>query len=450
MHTTPQVSVLLLAQNEEATIARVVHEAQEAIAACGVSFEILVMDGGSSDNTWTQAKQAGAKVFLQKRIGYGGALREGFLNCQGEYIITFDADGSHSPTDIQQLWMAREKADIIVASRFVPGGKTQAPRHRKLLSGFLNAVFTRVLDVPVRDISSGYRLYRRQILTPDRYHSEDFNILPEVLIRAYADGYSVAEVPLHYHPREAGASKVSLLKFARSYIETLYEMWVLRNSVDSADYDHRAYDSIIPLQRYWQRKRYAHVTGFLDVRLPTLDIGCGSSRIIQHMPNSVAFDLALRKLRFLKQTNPLRVQGSTFALPFPDSSFAQAVHSQVLEHIPFDPVIFHELNRVLKPGGILVVGTPDYGRVWWPIIEYFYGKILPNAYADEHITHYTKPLLVDILAEFNFRTLAYRYICGGELIVKAEKVGEVTSQQRQDYLGRLPKALSPLAFTTCQ
>jgi hypothetical protein len=82
---------------------------------------------------------------------------------------------------------------------------------------------------------------------------------------------------------------------------------------------------------------------------------------------------------------------------------------------------------VLKVGGTLVCGTPDYGRPWWPITEFFYKLILPNAYADEHITHYTKASLTAILAECGFRCLAYRYICGGELIIKARKIEDLAS-----------------------
>ncbi len=422
MTPLPLISVILLTRNEGEAISLLLRETEDILKELKLTFEIIVIDAGSTDDTWSKAEALGARVHLQKRIGYGGALREGFLLARGEFIITFDADGSHSPKSIKALWNARHQGDIVVGSRFVAEGDTAAPFFRKILSLVLNKTFRTLLHVPVQDVSSGYRLYRASLLTPEQYRSEDFNILEEILIRAYADGFSVAEVPIHYLPRKGGYSKVSFIKFLWSYLHTLYELWILRNSVESADYDHRAYYSWIPLQRYWQRRRHALVTGFLRSNQSTLDIGCGSSKIIQDMPKAVAMDLAFRKLRYLKKTNPHRVQASTFSLPFANESFQQIVHSQVLEHIPFDKVIFQELFRVLKPHGTLVVGTPDYGRIWWPIIEFFYGKLLPNAYADEHITHYTKQMLIDTLAEYGFRTLEYRYICGGELIVRAVKV----------------------------
>ena len=97
------------------------------------------------------------------------------------------------------------------------------------------------------------------------------------------------------------------------------------------------------------------------------------------------------------------------------------IHSQVIEHIPFHESIFSELRRVLKRGGLLILGTPDYGRVWWPIIEFFYDKIIPQGYAQEHITHYSRDDIERLLARFGFDVVTHYYICGGELIVKAVK-----------------------------
>lgn len=200
-------------------------------------------------------------------------------------------------------------------------------------------------------------------------------------------------------------------------------MWLLRNSIESADYDDRAFNSRIPLQRYWQRKRFRIVLGYLESDRRTIDIGCGSSRIIQNLPNAVAVDVSLPKLRYLKPTNPWRVQASTFSLPFRSGTFDQCILSQVLEHIPHRHLVFEELNRVLRPGGILVIGTPDYGRIWWTMIEFCYKNMLPNAYGDEHITQYTRESLSKHLILHGFEILEYDYIAGGELIMKAKKTG---------------------------
>src|SRR2546423_1384677 len=80
----------------------------------------------------------------------------------------------------------------------------------------------------------------------------DFAALPEILVRLYAEGYRVAEMPFQFAPDGSKRAQVRFVGFAWSYLKTLWRLWRLRNSIQSADYDHRAFDSIIPLQRYWQ------------------------------------------------------------------------------------------------------------------------------------------------------------------------------------------------------
>jgi SAM-dependent methyltransferase len=220
---------------------------------------------------------------------------------------------------------------------------------------------------------------------------------------------------------------VRLLHFAWAYLTTLLRMWQLRNSVASADYDHRAFDSPIWLQRYWQRTRHRIVLDYLaEAGLPpgaaVLDIGCGSSRIIQALPEAVGLDVLLPKLRFLRGRGhrPL-VQASTFALPFPDGAFQAVISSEVIEHVPDVPPLFEEMTRVLAPGGTLILGTPDYGRRLWWILEWLYGKILPGAYAEEHITHFTRASLAERLASLGYAVQALRYVGSCEMIFRATR-----------------------------
>jgi hypothetical protein len=79
----------------------------------------------------------------------------------------------------------------------------------------------------------------------------------------------------------------------------------------------------------------------------------------------------------------------------------------------------------LKTGGTLVIGTPDYGRVQWRIIERLYKILLPSGYGDEHITQYTRQLLTEELAEAGFGIVRYRYILGAELIIQCIKREEI-------------------------
>jgi len=223
--------------------------------------------------------------------------------------------------------------------------------------------------------------------------------------------------------RHEGKTKAKLAKFAISYFMTLKSLWSLRNSIASADYDERAFDSKIPLQRYWQRKRYNVAMGFLDTRENILDVGCGTSRIIQTLPNAIALDVSFPRLRYLKKTNKLLANASIKSLPFKDRSFQTVICSGVIEHIKKDDAIFDELKRVLKKDGVLIIATPDYAKITWNVIEGLYNFVLGNAYGDkyEYISHYTHNELHKKLSFSGFDIDKTEYVCNSELIIKAVK-----------------------------
>lgn len=324
--------------------------------------------------------------------------------------------------ELPRLWAARAPGAVVVLE-----AASETPDHR--WRGALSRSFVRVLGIPLASCGllgallppEIVRILSQKLRCPPAHQKARISEQPsliELCVHAYAEGYAI---------RSAGqlaALRSNVAEDARGFFRLAARLWTLRNSVESADYDHRAFSSAIPLQRYWQRRRHRIILGYLRGRGAILDVGCGSSRIIQTLPEAVAFDYAARKLRYLRPTNRLRVRGSTHALPFATAVFDQVIHSQVLEHVPYDEGIFREVNRVMKIGGTFVVGTPDYGRIWWPITEYCYQKVLPNAYADEHITHYTFPSLSEVLIRHGFKVLDHAYICGGELIMQTEKIAE--------------------------
>lgn len=418
-----ELSLAIPTLDEEGSIAVVVQGCRRVCEALGVSYEILVVDGGSGDATAERAEQAGARVIRQKRPGYGAALREAFAQARGRYVATLDSDLSHPPDVLKLLYRNRDRADLLIASRFVRGGLAIMPLHRRLLSLVLNRVFSRVLAVPVADLSSGFRLYRRDMLSRLEARHDDFSFLQEILVAAYVAGYSVHEVPFHYFPRLSGSSKARIFEFGISYLKLLRRSSQVRRSTESADYDERAYFSWVLPQRWWQRWRYRIVTRWADRVGKVVDIGCGSSRIFEALPGAVGLDRDMSKLRYRRSLgNPL-VRASLERLPLPDAHFDQVICSQVIEHVPDDDRIFSEFDRVLKPGGSLVLGTPDYDRWQWVFVEWVYGWALPGAYAHEHITHYTFDSLRRRLAEHGFEIEDHRYVFQGELILRARKRG---------------------------
>ncbi|MBI1785095.1 glycosyltransferase family 2 protein [Candidatus Sumerlaeota bacterium] len=223
-----QLTVVIPALNEAGNIGELIVRCKATLAKEKIDGEIIVVDGGSADGTADEARDAGAEVVVQQTPGYGGALREGFSHAHSPYILTMDSDLSHEPEVIARLWEARERADVIIASRYVPGGRAEMSAFRAVLSRILNFIFTRALDIPVKDISSGFRLYRREVVKEIEFHAQDFDVLEEILILICNRGWSVTEIPFDYRPRREGKSHAKLFKFGVAYCRTLFKMRKLR------------------------------------------------------------------------------------------------------------------------------------------------------------------------------------------------------------------------------
>jgi glycosyltransferase involved in cell wall biosynthesis len=415
------LSIILPVVNESENLRQLVPRLNAVMQREGITSEIIVVDGGSADGTPETALELGARAVAERRRGYAGALETGFTEARGDYVLTLDADLSHEPAFAAKLWRARAEADIIIASRYARGGAAFAGAARIWLSRLLNLWMRRLLSMPVRDLSSGFRLYRREALQHLELTARNFEVIEEVLVKAYAQGFRIFEVPFTYFPRESGQSHARLLRFGLDLMRSSMDLWKLRNSINSADYDERAFYSLIPLQRYWQRRRHRITTSWARGSDRVLDIGCGSSVIIQSLNNAVGMDVSMGKLRFLRRRGIELVRGSAFALPFKDAIFDCIISSQVIEHIPYDAALFREIERLLQPGGRLIIGTPDYATLGWQIIEPLYGALLPGGYRDEHITHYTRESLTGILQGYGFVHEETAYVARSELIMRFRK-----------------------------
>ena len=418
-----ELSVIIPVLNESRNIGSLLKKIKSFLDKLNITYEIIIVDGGSKDGTVEIASRNSDKVIIQKESGFANALHEGFKAAQGETLLTLDADLSHPPDFIPKMLEKIKEAEIVVASRYTPGGNAEMAFLRYMLSRLANLFFQYGLSLPLRDITSGFRAYQRKVIDSIETQAKDFAILPEILIEAYAKGWQIREIPFHYAARRSGRSHLKMFKFALDYLKVFLGLWKKRNSLDFCDYDERGYYSRIFLQRYWQRKRYKIIMGFIERSGLMADLGCGSSKIIQDLPEAVALDLSIEKLRYIRKNNKYLIKANLTALPFKNEVFSCIVCSQVIEHVSEERLVFKEMTRILRPEGILVLGTPDYGKLSWWIIEFFYGLLLPGGYKDKHVIRYTNLTLRKILESYNFKILAQKYICGSELIIKAKKKG---------------------------
>lgn len=347
---------------------------------------------------------------------YGDALRKAFGQAQGNTIFMADENLLLSRDYIAKIWKERTNAETVIASRYCPGSLAVMPRHHFLFSRFLNRAFKRILSLPVSDISTGLRLYHRSILKEIKLDSHDYDILLEILVKTYIHGYAIKEVPVAYRRKIASRNFSQNARLFFTFLATACKMWKLRNTIEACDYDERAYASPIFFQRYWQRKRHAIIVNAAANLPHVLDIGCGSSRILFTLPDAVGMDIDIKKIRYMRRYDNPVLCGSTFQLPFKNGTFDGVISSEVIEHVKKDESIWTEMRRVLKPGGTLILGTPDYGSKLWVFIEALYKKCAPGGYGDEHISHYDRNEIITTAARFGFQFQEIHYVFRSEMI----------------------------------
>lgn len=220
------LTVVVPTLNEEGSLRLVLPRLLETFKRLGIRGEVLVVDGRSKDATIAVAEAGGARVLTQTGRGLGGALREGILAAGSPWVAVVDADGSHPPEILADMWASRGGADLVIASRYVPGGSAVMGPVRQILSRSLNIVSRVVLDLPVHDASGGFRLYRAELARAAAAEAcaNDFTIQQELLVGILSRGGKVLEIPFRYEPRLDGASKASALKLAPAYVRMLLKL----------------------------------------------------------------------------------------------------------------------------------------------------------------------------------------------------------------------------------
>jgi glycosyltransferase involved in cell wall biosynthesis len=217
----PDLSVVLPTIDEAPNLRLLFPRLRRTLSKLGVSSEILVIDEGSTDGTPEIAREEGAVVVAQSEPGFGRAIRLGIEKARGRHIMTMDADGSHPPEALEDLWKAREGFDLVIGSRYIHGGSVETSPLRHLLSRVLHLFDAAALGLPVADGSSGLRLYRAAAVKALVLRCRNAAIQEEIIVKLLKNGGRLREVPFHYAPRAAGKSKVRILDSLASYLRML-------------------------------------------------------------------------------------------------------------------------------------------------------------------------------------------------------------------------------------
>jgi dolichol-phosphate mannosyltransferase len=222
-HTLVVMPTLNEYENIETALRRI------RIAAPGV--DILVVDDASPDGTAERAEVLAAElgqITVARRtgaVGLGSAYREGLqagLDRGYDVLVEMDADLSHDPGALPTLLAGiTSGADLAIGSRYVLGGDTvNWPRRRRALSRFGCWYARRMLALPARDVTSGFRAYRSWLLEAidlGSVRTPGYGFQIEMVYRAARAGAAIAEVPIHFRDREAGESKMSTSVVAEAF-----------------------------------------------------------------------------------------------------------------------------------------------------------------------------------------------------------------------------------------
>jgi dolichol-phosphate mannosyltransferase len=212
------VLVVVPTYNERDNLEPIVRRLRAAVPAC----DVLVADDRSPDGTGDLADQLAAAdphvhvLHRAAKQGLGAAYLAGFawgLERGYDVLVEMDADGSHQPEQLPTLLGALEHADLVLGSRWVPGGKVvNWPLHRKLISVGGTTYARLALGVPIRDVTGGYRAFRAGTLRALDLHdvaSQGYCFQIDLAWRAVQRGLKVVEVPITFVERERGESKMS-------------------------------------------------------------------------------------------------------------------------------------------------------------------------------------------------------------------------------------------------
>lgn len=230
----PRVTVVVPTYNERPNLPDLVRR----VLALGANYAVLVVDDGSPDGTGEIAEELAAAnpgrvavLHRPRKEGIGPAYLAGFrraLAGDADLVAQMDADHSHDPSDLAHLVAAAADADLVIGSRYVPGGGTEGwSAWRRWLSRGGGRYAQFVLGLGIADLTGGFKVWRRATLERLDFAAiaaDGYGFQIETTVRALRAGARVVEAPITFHERAAGRSKLS----RRIVVEAALLVWRLR------------------------------------------------------------------------------------------------------------------------------------------------------------------------------------------------------------------------------
>jgi len=258
-----KLSVVIPARNEEGSIAATVQALTAALGREDIPYEILIVDDASTDGTADEVgrlAEGDADVrYLRSpyRNGFGFAVRAGLEAFTGDAVAIVMADGSDDPDDLVAYHRLLSAGyDCAFGSRFMPGAKvTDYPRFKLAVNRVVNLGIRLLFGHGYNDTTNAFKAYRREVITNVQpLLSQHFNLTVEIPLKAVVRGFSYAVVPIRWHGRKQGTSKLRLEEMGSRYLFIVL-MVFLEHHLSRGDY--RRLDSPAAPRGRWRAGRPA-------------------------------------------------------------------------------------------------------------------------------------------------------------------------------------------------
>lgn len=226
-----KISVIMPAYNESERIVFGIEETVKTFQDFGCRWELIVMDDGSSDDTYAKAcgliKKYPQNLIVKKtplNIGKGGAIKEAFQCVSGAYAVFIDADLDLHPAQIENLFniMELDNADVVIGSKLHPNSKVDYPLFRRMVSLLYYILVRLLFNLPCHDTQTGLKLFKAKVLQDvlPRIMIKKFAFDLEILVNAHHLGYKITEAPIVLISQR-GYGRIGLEAVFKTLLDTL-------------------------------------------------------------------------------------------------------------------------------------------------------------------------------------------------------------------------------------
>jgi dolichol-phosphate mannosyltransferase len=228
-------SVVIPARDEEGSLPATLREIYAEFVREGVPHEIVVVDDGSSDSTWSVLLSLQAEIPTLAPTqntglhGFGRAIIHGFGCIRGDAVVIMMADASDSPADAVRYWrLLNEGYDCAFGSRFIKGGRViDYPRVKLFVNRLANLFIKALFTIRLNDTTNAFKAYRRTVIEGCRpYLSPHFNLTVEIPLKAIVRGFTWTVLPISWQNRKHGEAKLKIKEMGSRYFFVCMYVWL--------------------------------------------------------------------------------------------------------------------------------------------------------------------------------------------------------------------------------